>query len=252
MLPGTLLRMSSNPPASLFAKLYNTLNPWMECDDFYLDLVMSAGAVLDVGCGTGTLLHRARQNGHVGRLCGLDPNPAMLDHGRTRPDIEWVLADAASAQWQEEFVLAVMTGHAFQCLITDDEVRDSLNAIRSALVDGGRFAFETRNPAAKAWQRWTTGRETEVVAPTGETVRIGHHVEPRLDGDVVYFGTVYESQAWTRPYVSEGRLRFLSPNTLARFLSDADLAIETQFGNWNRDPITDSSPEIITIVRRVR
>jgi len=34
---------------------------------------MAAPSVLDVGCGTGAMLHEARQLGHVGRLCGLDP-----------------------------------------------------------------------------------------------------------------------------------------------------------------------------------
>jgi SAM-dependent methyltransferase len=121
------------------AAWYDVLNPWGPGDDFYLDLVMAADRVLDVGCGTGTLLHKARDAGHAGRLCGLDPDPAMLDRARTRDDIGWVLADAASAAWDREFDLAVMAGHAFQELIGDDELRRSLRAIRAALRDGGRF-----------------------------------------------------------------------------------------------------------------
>ena len=54
---------------------------------------MAARAVLDVGCGTGSLLRRARELGHEGRLCGLDPAAAMLAQARTRPDVEWRLGD---------------------------------------------------------------------------------------------------------------------------------------------------------------
>lgn len=60
------------------AALYDVLNTWGPSDDFYLALVMGANLVLDVGCGTGALLHRARQCGHAGRLRGVDPDPAML------------------------------------------------------------------------------------------------------------------------------------------------------------------------------
>src|SRR6266536_3223397 len=41
--------------------------------------------------------------------------------------------------------------------IGDDELRASLTAIRRALVNGGRFAFETRNPPSRTAPRcaWT-------------------------------------------------------------------------------------------------
>jgi ubiquinone/menaquinone biosynthesis C-methylase UbiE len=105
---------------------------------------MDATSVLDVGCGTGALLRRARQAGHAGRLCGLDPDPAMLAVARRRGDVEWVAGTAASMAFDREFDLAVMTGHAFQVLVSDEELRASLTAIRRALADGGRFGFETR------------------------------------------------------------------------------------------------------------
>src|ERR1700691_1398150 len=123
--------------------------------DFYLNLAMTARSVLDVGCGTGALLHRARESGHTGRLCGLDPAPGMLEQARKRSDIEWILGDLASVSFDREFDLVVMSGHAFQVFVEDDDLRFSLAAIRSALTDDGRFAFETRNPVVREWERWT-------------------------------------------------------------------------------------------------
>src|ERR1700728_4535460 len=99
---------------SFLAAVYDTWHPRDRRDDydFYLPNIMSANAALDVGCGTGALLHEARQRGHSGRLCGLDPAVGMLERARLRPDIEWVLGELRSASWDSEFDLVVMTGHA--------------------------------------------------------------------------------------------------------------------------------------------
>jgi SAM-dependent methyltransferase len=160
------------PSPERLAELYDLFNPWGPSDDFYLGLVMAAEAVLDVGCGTGVLLHRAREAGHTGRLCGLDPDEARLSRARRRSDVEWVLSDAASASWDREFDLAVMASHAFQVFVEDDDLRASLAVIRSALVDGGVFAFETRNPSARAWEGWTPEAALEAVDAAGATVRV--------------------------------------------------------------------------------
>lgn len=77
----------------------------------------------------------------------------MLDQARTRSDIEWILSDLASVDWDQEFDLVVMTGHAFQVFIEDDQLRGSLAVIRSVLAEECRFAFETRNPLVRARAR---------------------------------------------------------------------------------------------------
>jgi SAM-dependent methyltransferase len=185
------------------AETYDSFNAWAPSDDFYLALVLGAEAVLDVGCGTGTLLHRARRDGHTGRLCGLDPDPAMLDRARRRTDIEWVLSDAASARFDREFDLAVMASHAFQNFITDDDLRASLAAIRSALVDGGRFAFETRNPLVREWESWNPDNPFEVVDADGTVIRASYETEP-IDGDVVTVTETLTSPSWDEPYAEKG------------------------------------------------
>jgi SAM-dependent methyltransferase len=236
------------------AALYDVLYPPERRADFgfYLPLLMSAEAVLDVACGTGALLHLARRAGHTGRLCGLDPAAGMLAQARRQSDIEWVLGDLRSVGWQREFDLVVMTGNAFQVLLEDDELRDSLAAIQSAVADDGRFAFETRNPLARAWESWTRDHVFEAVDPAGGVVRMWNEVERPVEGDVVRFTTTFTSPRWDVPKVSRSTLRFLDARSLSRFLADAGLVVEEQFGDWDRQPLTDASPDIITVARPAR
>src|SRR5580698_9596001 len=174
---------------STLAALYDLHCPTDQRGDFgfYLPLVMAAESVLDVGCGTGTMLHIAREAGHTGRLCGLDPAAGMLEQARKRSDIEWVLGDLASVSFDREFDLVVMTGHALQVLVEDRDLRAALAAIRSALTDDGCFAFETRNPLAREWERWTPDKFAEVIDADGAVVRMSREVQIPIQGDRVSF-----------------------------------------------------------------
>ncbi len=230
------------------AALYGMLNPRGPSYDFYLALVVDAKSVLDVGCGTGTILCRAREAGHAGRLCGVDPDGAMLDVARRRTDIEWVAGTAASMAWDGEFELAVMTSHAFQVLVGDDELRSSLTAIRRALRVGGHFAFETRNPLAREWESWNPQNAMDVVDPSGRSVRISYQVESVV-GDVVTFTETTSDPDGALLRVDRGSLRFLDVDTLSGFLADAGFEIGAQYGGWFREPLDPASPEIVTVAK---
>lgn len=157
--------------------------------------------------------------------------------------------DLGSVAWAGEFDLVVMTGHAFQVLVTDAQLRSSLAAVRSALADDGCFAFETRNPASQDWDRWTSRRPDVVTNRAGRTIQMARRVETPFDGDNLSFSHTFTSPDWVEPQVSHSTLRFLKAADLESFLSEAGMTIEAQFGDWDRSPLSERSPEIITLAR---
>ncbi|KAB8167708.1 methyltransferase domain-containing protein [Streptomyces sp. 3MP-14] len=238
------------------AALYDRFHPWDARGDFafYLPRLLAARSVLDVGCGTGTLLHRAREAGHDGRLVGLDPAEGMVALARRREDVEWVRGDLDSLGGRREFDLVVMTGHAFQVLRTDEEVRGALAAVRELLTEDGRFAFETRNPAARAWDAWTPEHAVSVVDEHGAEVTMAHRVDLPVAGETVSFTTTYTCPDWPRPETSRSTLRFLAAPTLDRLLAEAGLVVTERYGDFAGGPFvpegSQPSPEIVTFARR--
>jgi SAM-dependent methyltransferase len=232
------------------AAFYDGMNPGRADFDFYMPMIMEAASVLDVGCGTGAMLHEARRAGHAGRLCGLDPAPGMIAQARRRTDIEWILGDLSSRAWAGDFDLVVMTGHAFQVFVADEDLSAALASLRDALTENGRFAFETRNPFARAWEGWDCEERPALDLVDGARVRMTRRITAAFDGRIVSFSHTFQSDAWEQPRVSHSTLRFLDTAALDTALARARLTVESRFGDWDRSPLSSASPEIITIARR--
>jgi len=227
------------------AVFYDQLNSWGPSDDFYLDLVMSAVSVLDVGCGTGRLLKRAREIGHTGRLVGLDPAAAMLDHARLRTDVDWVVGDLGVVSFDHEFDLVVMTGHVFQVFITDEDIAAALTGVRSALNRDGRYAFETLNPVHRPWERWTGS--DELIAADGAIVTAANTSPRVVDRQVVEVVGKFSSPSWERDVLCPSRFRFADVDVVDALLRDAGLTVAERYGSWDRRPFSAEAAEIITV-----
>jgi hypothetical protein len=83
--------------------------------------------------------------------------------------------------------------------VTDEELRTALRAVRAALRPGGRFVFETRNPAARPRETWTPDRVREVTDAQDRAVRVRHEVQGGPAGDRVTFTETFDSAGWDRP-----------------------------------------------------
>ena len=149
------------------AAIYDALDPDRGDLDAYLALTDELGArrVLDVGCGTGTLALALAARGC--EVVAVDPAPASLAVARAKPGaqlVRWIDGDATTLSLTDRD-LVTMTGNTAQAIVDPQQWRATLTAVRAALRPGGHLVFETRDPAACDWERWSqeaTRRTVEI------------------------------------------------------------------------------------------
>ena len=171
------------------AALYDALNPPDAAAAFYLSLSGTLPAGSWTWARTGQLACELAARGHD--VTGADPAAAMLALARARPGggrVRWIQADAASLATEPRFDLIIMTGHVFQLLLEDDEVRAALRALARHLAPGGRIAFETRNPAVREWQDWNP-RDTRQRVQAAGLVADVHYDISAVAGELVTYET---------------------------------------------------------------
>jgi SAM-dependent methyltransferase len=228
------------------AEIYDLINPWAPDASFYLDLAGPRPCrVLDMGCGTGTLCCALAERGH--RVTGVDPAAAMLAVARRKPNaeqVEWLESSAQSYTSHQLFDLIVMTGHAFQILLTDADALATFETMRSHLKDRGRVAFETRNPLVDWAGEWAARPPTVGTLPGGqllETLEI-----TRNDAEFISFQTSYRFQHQT--LTTNSTLRFPSREHVEALIVRSGLVVHDVFGDWDSGPFdADRSREIIFV-----
>ena len=214
----------------LIAEIYDLANPRAQDTDFYLSLTgMRPCSVLDIGCGTGTLCCAFAERGH--RVTGVDPAAAMLAVARRKPraeHVEWVESCAQNYKARRRFDLIVMTGHAFQVLLTDADALAALETMRRHLKQRGRVAFETRNPRMDWVSEWAARPPLVRMSPSGqllETLEI-----TGKDGEFISLQTSYRFPQVT--LTTSSTLRFPSRDQVEVLIAGAGLVVRHVFGDW--------------------
>lgn len=236
----------------VLVSIYDVLNSWDADFDFYFQLpVKNPSRILDVGCGTGMLTAAFAKAGH--EVVGVDPAEGMLGVARNRPDgelVRWEQSTLQDFRSDEPFDLIIMTGHAFQCLLTDEEVVAGFTAAKNLMDDDGRFVFESRNWAYRAWEGWNPDDSlTEAQMPDGRPFQSYHRVLAVWD-EFVRFESFVVIEGDAEPLRSESTLRFASLATLERLAAEAGLRAAAVYGDWDQAPFSENSKEIILCLQK--
>jgi SAM-dependent methyltransferase len=229
-------------------QFYDWDNPWTPDFDWFVSLIEGAGSVLDLGCGTGIFTaEMARRGLHA---VGVDPAEAMLAVARSRPGgdrVTWVEAKAQDLDLGQRFGAVVMTGHAFQTLLTDADQTATLATIARHLVPGGRFFFDSRNPDAREWETWTpTLTREQRVHPDFGLVERWNDAERDTESGIVTYETHYRLQDG-RHFSARSRIAFPAFEVLAAAVARAGLRVDRWAGDPAGGPLGPGCPDFIPV-----
>ncbi|MEU4394851.1 class I SAM-dependent methyltransferase [Kribbella sp. NPDC023855] len=208
--------------------VYDPLEPERPDLEVYLAMVGEFGAsrVLDVGCGTGSFALMLAERGVD--VVGVDPALASLEVARGKAGAErvrWVHGDAGALP-PLQVDLAVMTGNVAQVFVEDDDWAATLAAVRRALAPGGRFVFETRDPAQQAWLGWNRQDTYQRIDVPGVGVVENWTELLEVQLPLVTFQSTYVFAEDGATLTSQSTLRFRTKPELEKSLTQAGFTID--------------------------
>lgn len=230
---------------------YDIENPHGPDFDFFLALAdeLHAQRVVDLGCGTGLLTRQLAVDGRA--VTGVDPAAAMLAYARRQPGAErvtWIEGDS-HALGTPAADLVLMTSNVAQVFLDDDEWAATLRHIHAALRPGGHLAFESRNPADRAWERWnpetTLARLETPHGPVETWLEVGGVANGRVHfrGHNIFKNTGED-------VVVASTLRFRSHAEISASLREAGFTVAQVYGSWEKRLFEETNRMMIFVARR--
>jgi 2-polyprenyl-3-methyl-5-hydroxy-6-metoxy-1,4-benzoquinol methylase len=223
---------------------------------FYCDLAMSIGGpVLEIACGSGLVTIPIAALGL--ETTGVDLARPMLEHARNKAEaqglsIRWEEADARSFNLGEKYQLILLTGNAFQAFLRREDQEALFASVKQHLAPNGIFAFETRNPSGH-----DLTNQPEEESDQSYTSVEGYQVAVSF---IQLYDPIAQVMYWTsyrrwndgeHDHEKETHItcRFTHPRELEALLHYNGFQIVEQYGNWNKEPLSSSSPSIISICK---
>ena len=231
--------------------LYDINNPRGINTDFYVQLAedIKAKTIFDLGCGTGLLTRELAGNDR--QVIGIDPSHAMLTYARQQAcadSVLWKKGDA-SVLGSPKADLVLMTGNVVQIFLDDSRWYATLRAIYSALRQEGYIAFESRNPAAKAWENWNRESTYKLIKSPFGPVEYWLELNS-VSHNRVRFKSYYVFNKTGKVLEAKSELRFRSFNEILNTLQEIGFCTKHVYGNWYREPVTEESNVMIFIAQR--
>jgi SAM-dependent methyltransferase len=229
---------------------------------FYREAVREFGdPVLELGCGTGRITIALSEAGK--RITGLDLSERMLERAvkkraalrvEARERLHLIQGDMARFDLGEKFRLVIIPFRPFQHLLDVRQQVDSLDCVRKHLAPGGRLILDVFQTDAERMHDPVHMREmlvTEYKTVDGRQVRIServvafHRAEQRNDVEMIF--SIRHPDGRQERLVFAWTLRYFFRYEIEHLLARCGFRVSALYGNFDRTPIRDDSPEMIFV-----
>lgn len=221
------------------------------------------GKILELASGTGRVLIPIARTGK--EIAGVERSREMLDRCREKVAAEpadvrnrVALHDADMRDFAlgERFAAAIIPFRPMQHLLSVDDQLSCLDAVRRHLVPSGRLIFDVFNPdlariASPTTEEFEDTPDTPLpdgssFRRTGRLVAV-HRLDQVNDLELIYYVT--SPGGTTERRVHAFQLRWYMQVELEHLMARAGFSIEAMYGDFDRSPLTDASPEMIVVAR---
>jgi SAM-dependent methyltransferase len=234
--------------------------------DFYVaEARASGGPVLELGCGTGRVLLPTARAGI--QITGLDASANMLARCRAKLDAEpaavrarasLVQGDLAAFELGRQFALITLPFRPFQHLLTVEQQLGCLRSARSHLAPRGRLIFDVFHvePSSVYDKAWMEEKEDAPATRLADgrivrrTVRIAAFHRAAQINDVEFCWYVTHTNGRREEIHWRTPLRYSYRFELEHLLARAGLNLVALYGDVNRAPYGDDSPDMIFVSER--
>ena len=130
---------------------------------------------------------------------------------------------------------------------------------QARFVAGGLLAFDTRDPAARAWEQWGgtdrtalddgTFLDSSYATTFHDDIATADHVYAFSDGtrpSAEVLAAPWPGTTWAR---AEWGYRFRSPELIRQTLEEAGFVIDHIYGGWREEPLGRGVGEIVVIAK---
>ena len=223
---------------------------------FYCDLANRIGGpVLELACGSGLVTLPVAAEGL--EVTGVDLARPMLAHARKKAEaqglnIHWVEADARALRLDTHNRFIFLTGNAFQAFLRREDQEALLASVKRHVAPGGVFAFETRNPSGHDLTNQSEEEfDQSYVSVEGYRVSVSFTQLYDPIAQIIYWTSYRRWNDGERDHEKETHIacRFTYPQELQALLHYNGFQVMDQYGNWNQEALSASSPSIISICK---
>ena len=235
---------------------------------FYRNAARDFGdPILELGCGTGRITMALAEAGK--RITGLDLSGRMLERAvekraalrvEARERVHLVQGDMARFDLGgEKYRLVIIPFRPFQHLLDVRQQMDCLECVRKHLAPGGRLILDVFQADAERMHDPVHMREvplTEYETADGRRVRIServaafHRAEQRNDVEMIFVITHRDGRQ--ERLVFAWPLRYFFRYEVEHLLARCGFQVTAQYGDFDRSPIRDESPEMIFVAEAVK